>query len=49
MFLTEDEEYVEKKSSPNDKNFIMENDHELEVESDDYQRGYLNALSSQQR
>ena len=26
----------------------MENDQELEVESDDYQRGYLNALSFQQ-
>ena len=46
IFLTEDEEYVEKIISPSDKDFIVENDHELEVESDDYQRGYLNALSS---
>ena len=39
IFLSEDEEYVENTSSLNDNNFIMANDHELEVESDDYQRG----------
>ena len=48
-FFIEAEEYVEKISLPSDKNFILENYHELEVESDDYQRVFLNALSSQQR
>ena len=49
MFLTKDEEYFEKKDQPKDEYFILANDHELETESDDYHRGYLNALSSQNR
>lgn len=49
MFLTEDEEYFEKKDQPKDEDFILANDHDFETESDDYQQGYLNALSSQNR
>ena len=48
-FFTEDEEYFEKKENIKEEDFILANDHELETELDDYQRGYLNALSSQNR
>lgn len=49
IFLTENEEYVEKMEEPKDKDYILENDYALETQSDDYQRGYLNSLSSQQK
>lgn len=50
IFLTEDEEYIV--ATPDiqgDEYFILANEVVLEEESDDYQRGYMNALSAQQR
>lgn len=50
IFLTEDKEYtVATPDIRGDENFILENDVMLEEESDDYQRGYMNVLSAQQR
>ena len=50
MFLTEDEEYtVATPDVQKDENFILANDVAIENESDDYQRGYMNALSAQQK
>ena len=50
IFLTEDEEYtVATPDIQKDQNFILANDTVLEEESDDYQGGYMNALSAQQR
>ena len=49
MFFIEDEDYFEKKYQPKDEDFILANDHELETELDDYQWGYLNALSSKNK
>lgn len=45
-FITEDDEYA---TVQKDEDFILANDTALEEESDDYQRGYMNALSAQQR
>ena len=49
IFLTEDEEYVEVLDIQKDEDYILANDVVLEVESDDYQRGYMNVLTTQQR
>lgn len=49
MFLTEDEQYTVNLDIPKDEDDILENDDDLETELDDYQCGYLNALSSQQK
>ena len=46
MFLTEDEEYTEYLDSPMDEDYIFSNDDDLETESDEYQHGYMNALSA---
>jgi len=47
IFLTEYEEYAESFDIQKDEDYILENDVVLEVESDDYQRGYMNDLSAQ--
>ena len=47
IFLTKDEEYAEVPDIQRDEDYILENDVVLEVESDDYQRGYMNALTAQ--
>ena len=49
IFITEDEEYSESSAVQKDKDFILANETALEEESDEYQRGYTNALTSQQR
>ena len=36
IFFIENEEYVEKTDVPKDEDYILANDHELEVESNDY-------------
>ena len=46
MFLTEDEEYTEILDTPKDEDYILESDDDFETKSDDYQRGYMNALSA---
>lgn len=48
MFLTEDEEYTEILDTPKD-DYILANEDDLETKFDDYQCGYMNALSSQQK
>ena len=48
-FITEDEEYAENSAVQKDEDFILANETALEEESDEYQRGYMNALSAQQR
>ena len=48
-FITEDEEYAENSAVQKDEDFILANEAALEEESDEYQRGYMNALSAQQR
>ena len=47
-FITEDEEYAENSAVQKDEDFILANETALEEESDEYQRGYMNALSAQQ-
>ena len=47
-FITEDEEYGENSAEQKDEDFILANETALEEESDEYQRGYMNALSTQQ-
>ena len=49
MFFTEDEEYLENLAIQKDDNFILANETALEEESDEYQKGYMNALTAQQR
>ena len=46
-FITEDDEYVESSAVQHDVDFILSNDTTLEEESDEYQRGYMHALSTQ--
>jgi len=48
IFITEDEEYSRNSAIQRDKNFILANETVPEEESDEYQRGYMNALSAQQ-
>ena len=48
-FITEDEEYAENSTEQKDEDFILANYTTLEEESDEYQRGYMNALSAHQR
>ena len=45
IYITEEEEYGESSGAQQDEDFILANDADL----DDYQRGYLNALSTQQK
>ena len=49
IFLTEDEEYAMILDTRRDDDFILANDVVLEEESDDYQRGYMNAFLAQQK
>ena len=49
IYITEDEEYAESSAVHKDVDFILANDTVLEEESDEYQRGYMNALSAQQQ
>lgn len=48
-FIAEDEEYPESPSVQRDENFILANETVLETESDEYQRGYMDALTAQQQ
>ena len=48
-YITEEEEFVRNSIVHQDENYILSNDAALEEESEEYQRGYLNALSAQQR
>lgn len=48
-FITEDDEYAKSSTVQQDVDFILANDTALEEESDEYQRGYMHALSAQQR
>ena len=47
-FIIEDEEYAENSAVQKDEDFILANETALEEESDEYQRGYLNTLTTQQ-
>ena len=47
IFLTKDEEYTSIPDTQRDEDFILANDVALQEKSDDYQRGYMNALSAQ--
>lgn len=47
IFLTEDEEYTEVLDIQTDEDYILQNDVVLEAEYDDYQHGYMNALTAQ--
>ena len=48
IFITEDEEYSESPVVQRDENFILANETALEEKYDEYQRGYMNALTAQQ-
>lgn len=48
IFITEDEECYENSAIQRDENFMLANEIFLEEESDEYERGYMNALSAQQ-
>ena len=43
----EDEEHSESPIVQKDEDFILANETVLEEESDEYQRGYMNALTAQ--
>lgn len=47
-YITEEDELVSNSVFPQDEHYILSNDAILEEESEEYQRGYLNALSAQQ-
>jgi len=47
-FITEDDEKTTSSTVQHDADFILANDIALEEESDEYQRGYMHALSTQQ-
>jgi len=47
-YITEEDELVSNSGFPQDEHYILSNDMILEEESEEYQRGYLNALSAQQ-
>lgn len=49
IFLTEYEEYAKRSDVQKDEDYILTNDVVLEAKSDDYQHGYMNHLSAQQR
>ena len=49
IFLMEDEEYSEVPDTQRDEYYILENEVVLEDESSDYQRGYMNALTTHQQ
>jgi len=45
-YITEEEECVVNSATHQDTNFILASDTVLEEESEEYQRGYMNALSA---
>ena len=47
-YITEEEEYAESSAAHKDANFILASDAVSEEESEEYQRGYMNAPSAQQ-
>lgn len=47
-YITEEEELVSNAYTPQDEHYILSNDVVLQDESEEYQRGYLHALSAQQ-
>lgn len=49
IFLAKDEEYLEVSNVQIGEDFTLANEGILEDESDDYQRGYMNALIAQQK
>jgi len=49
IYIMEDEEYLEIPTIQKDEDFILANEIVLEEESDEYQNGYMNALTAQQR
>lgn len=49
IYIMEDEEYSESPAVQKVEDFILANETVLEEESDEYQRGYMNSLTSQQR
>ena len=49
IYLMEDEEYSEIRDVQKDEYYILANEAVLEDESDDYQRGYMNALTTQKK
>jgi len=46
-YVTEDEELMSNSVIPQDEHYILSNDAALQEESEEYQRGYLHALSAQ--
>ena len=48
-YLTEEEECAENSAAHKDGDFILASDTVLEEQSNEYQRGYMNALSAQQQ
>jgi len=49
IYLMEDEEYSEVPHARKDEDYILANEAILEDESDNYQQGYMNALTAQQK
>jgi len=47
IYITEDDEYSESAAVQKDEDFILANETILEEESNEYQRGYMNALIAQ--
>ena len=47
-YITEEDELVSNAYAPQDQHYILSNDVALQDESEEYQRGYLHALSAQQ-
>ena len=47
-YITEEEECAVSSAAHKDADFILASDTTLQEESEDYQRGYMNALSAQQ-
>jgi len=48
-YITEEEECAVNSAAHQDTDFILASDNVLEEESEEYQRGYMNALSAQQQ
>ena len=48
-YITEEEECAVNSATHQDTDYILANETVLEEESDEYQRGYMNALSTQQQ
>lgn len=49
IYLAEDEEYLEIPDVKKDEDYILANEAVLEDDLDDYQQGYMNALTAQQK